>query len=144
MNPAKKNFQTIRLKDDIIRKDKSKIRKFAKAVLANRMLIILTTLGLTIFFAIGLSRLKISSDMLSYLRPDDPVVQLFKRIGKEYGGNTMAMVTIESDAVFSAETLNTINQRTENYTNISGVSSVMSLTNILDIKKTSGGLEIYS
>ncbi|RLD13379.1 hypothetical protein DRI50_07270, partial [candidate division KSB1 bacterium] len=118
------------------------MRKFAEAILKYRLAVILVTIGLTIFFGIGLSKLSINSDMLSYLQPDDPVVKLFNRIGEEYGGNTLAMIAIESDTVFSTKTLNLIKDLTEEYSNIEGVSSVMSLTNILDIKKTEYGLEI--
>lgn len=118
------------------------MRKFAEAILRYRLTIILTTIGLTIFFGIGLSKLSINSDMLSYLKPDDPVVKLFNRIGEDYGGNTLAMVAVGSDTVFSVNTLNLIKDLTEKYSNINGVSNVMSLTNILNIKKTDGGLEI--
>jgi len=118
------------------------MRKFAEAILKYRLAVILVTIGLTIFFSIGLSKLSINSDMLSYLQPDDPVVKLFNRIGEEYGGNTLAMIAVESDTVFSVKTLTLINELTKEYSNIKGVSSVMSLTNILDIKKTDYGLEI--
>jgi len=118
------------------------MKKFAEIVLKHRLAILLTTIGLTVFFSIGLLKLKINSDMLSYLQPDDPVVKLFNRIGKDYGGNTLAMVAVESDTIFSVSTLNLIKDLTEKYSNIKGVSSVMSLTNILDIKKTEDGLEI--
>ncbi len=118
------------------------MRKFAEVILKYRLTIIIVTTGLTIFFGIGLSKLNINSDMLSYLKPDDPVVKLFNRIGEDYGGNTLAMVAVGSDTVFSVNTLNLIKDLTEKYSNIKGVSNVMSLTNILDIKRTDGGLEI--
>ncbi len=118
------------------------MKKLAELVLKYRLTIISVTLLLTLFFGYGLSKISINSDMLSYLQPDDPVVKLFNRIGEDYGGNTLAMVAVKSDDVFSTETLNFINELTQKYSNIQGISSVMSLTNILDIKKTEDGLEI--
>jgi len=118
------------------------MKKLSVLVLKYRAAIITVTLLLTLFFGYGLSKISINSDMLSYLQPDDPVVKLFNRIGEDYGGNTLAMVAVKSDDVFSYETLNLINELTQKYGNIKGVASVMSLTNILDIKKTEDGLEI--
>ena len=118
------------------------MKKLAELVLKYRVAIISVTLLLSIFFGYGLSKIKINSDMLSYLQPDDPVVKLFNRIGEDYGGNTLAMVAVKSDDVFSYKTLSLINNLTQKYSNIKGVASVMSLTNILDIKKTEDGLEI--
>lgn len=117
--------------------------KFAETILKFRLVVIIITIGLTLFFGYGLTKVSINSDMLSYLKPDDPVVQLFNRVGEDYGGNTLAMVAIKSEeGIFTAKTLNLINSLTEKYSQIKGVSSVMSLTNILDIKKTDDGLEI--
>ncbi len=118
------------------------MRKFAETILRYRLAVIIITLGLTVFFGYGLTKVSINSDMLSYLKPDDPVVRLFNRIGEDYGGNTLALVAVGSDTVFSVNTLSLIKDLTEEYGNIKGVYSVMSLTNILDIKKTDAGLEI--
>jgi len=118
------------------------MRKFAEIVLKYRLTIIAITLALTVFLGYGITKVRINSDMLSYLKPDDPVVQLFNRIGDDYGGNTMAMVAVESDDIFSTQTLTIIKNLTEKYSQIQGISSVMSLTHILDIKKTEAGLEI--
>jgi predicted RND superfamily exporter protein len=118
------------------------MKKLAELVLKYRVTVISVTILLTLFFGYGLSKISVNSDVLSYLQPDDPVVKLFNRIGDEYGGNTLAMVAVKSDDVFSYETLSFINDLTQKYSNIKGVASVMSLTNILDIKKTEDGLEI--
>lgn len=117
------------------------MQKFATLVVKYRIAVIVITLALTGFFGYGLTKLTLNSDILSYLK-DDEVVRLFNRIGADYGGNTMAMVAIEGQEIFSTQTLTTIKDLTEAYRQIPGVSSVLSLTNILDIKKTEFGLEI--
>lgn len=118
------------------------MKTFAVFVLKYRFVIIVLTLGLTLFFAYGMSKVTINSDMLSYLKPDDPVMQLFNRIGEDYGGNSLALVAIEADDIFTTATLTLLSQLTEAYSQIPGVATVMSLINILDIAKTENGLEI--
>ncbi len=118
------------------------MKKFAALVLTYRFAIIGVTVGLTLFFAYGMSRVTINSDIISYLNPDDPVVQVFNRIGDDYGGNTIAMTALETEDVFTTDSLTLISRLTEEYSQISGIATVMSLTNILDIAKTEYGLEI--
>ncbi|MCD6507934.1 MMPL family transporter [Candidatus Poribacteria bacterium] len=118
------------------------MERFAELVLRHRLLVIVGTIVLTGFFALGLTRLWVNSDIISYLKPDDPVVKLFNRIGEEYSGNLLAMVGIETDDVFSLSTLRLIRDLTEAFKSLDGVASVMSLTDILDIRKVEGGLEV--
>jgi uncharacterized protein len=117
------------------------MRRFAEYVLTYRLAVIVITLILTLFFGIGLTKISINSDMLSYLKPDDPVVKLFNRIGDDYGGNTIEMVALETDDIFSFETLSLVAELTDAYAQVPGVSTVLSLTNILDIAKTDAGME---
>jgi len=117
------------------------MRKFAESVLKYRLAVLLVTLGITLFLGYGIPKLRINTDMLSYLK-HDPVMDLFNRIGDEYGGNTIALTVIEADEIFTTATLAKISELTEAYKQIAGVSSVMSLTNVLDIAKTENGLEI--
>ena len=117
------------------------MRKFAELVLKYRLIVLALTLGITIFMGLGIPKVRINTDMLSYLK-HDPIIDLFNRIGEEYGGNTIVLTVVEADEIFTTETLTAISQLTEAYKQIPGVSSVMSLTNILDIAKTENGLEI--
>jgi predicted RND superfamily exporter protein len=117
------------------------MRKFAEMVLKYRVLVIVLTLGITIFFGYGVTKVGLNTDLLSYLK-HDPIVDLFNRIGDEYGGNTLALTVLEAEDIFTTETLTTISQLTEAYKQVPGISTVTSLTNILDIGKSEEGLEI--
>ena len=117
------------------------MRKFAELVLKYRIAVIVAALAFTIFFGYGMTKVTINSDMLSYLKPSDPLVQLYNRIGDDYGGNAMEMIAVETDDVFTYETLSLVSELTDAYAQIPGVSTVMSLTNILDIAKTEFGME---
>jgi predicted RND superfamily exporter protein len=100
------------------------------------------TVLITAFFAYQLKDAKVNSDILTYLKPDDPAVVLFNRIGSEYAGTALVMVGIEAEDVFEYYTLNIIDALTEKFKQIDGVVSVMSLTDILDIKSVEGGMEV--
>lgn len=118
------------------------MQRFAEAVLRYRLSIIITTIVLTLFFGYQLKDAKVNSDILTYLKPDDPAVTLFNRIGEQYAGTSLAMVGIEAEDVFEYNTLLTINRLTEEFSQIPGVASVMSLTDVLDIRSVEGGLEV--
>ena len=118
------------------------MRKFAEFVLKFRIIIILLTVGVTFFLGYHLKDIKINSDILSYLPQNDPLVVLFNEVGDKFGGNSLAVVALEKEDIFNYETLNRVNQITQKFKNMDEISQVMSLTDILDIKKIEGGLEV--
>ena len=118
------------------------MRKFANLVIKYRVVIIVLTIVLTGFLGYQLKNLKINSDILTYLPQDDPLVVLFNEVGNKFGGSSLAMVALETDNVFNYKTLNRVDEITERFKHMDGVSEVMSLTDILDIKKTEWGLEV--
>ncbi len=118
------------------------MRRFANLVIKYRVIIIVSVVALTGFFGYQLKNLKINSDILTYLPQDDPLVVLFNEIGDKFGGSSLAMVALETDNVFNYETLNRVDEITEKLKQMDGVSYVMSITDILDIKKTEWGLEV--
>jgi len=118
------------------------MKRFSEAVLRFRLFIIVTVAAVTVFFAYGMTRLKINSDITSYLKPDDPVMVLFNRIGEEYGGNHMVFVAIRAKNIISTEALNLLKRLSEEYKKVDDVSSITSLVNIIDIKETTMGLEV--
>ena len=115
---------------------------FAEFVLKFRVAIIIITILATVFFAYFIKDLRINSDILSYLPQDDPLVVLFNEVGDTFGGNSLAMVALESDDAFSHTNLTRVNEITRQFKELDEISHVMSLTDILDIKKTAWGLEI--
>jgi hypothetical protein len=118
------------------------MERFAGIVLRHRLWVIVGTVILTGFFALGLTRLWVNSDFTNYLKPDDPAVKLFNRIGEEYRGNLLVMVGIETEDVFTLSTLKLVRDLTEAFREIDGVASVMSLTDIIDIREVEGTLEV--
>jgi predicted RND superfamily exporter protein len=115
---------------------------FSGVVVRFRLLIIITITAITVFFTFGMTRLEINSDITSYLKPSDPVMILFNRIGDEYGGNHMVFIGLRAQNIITTESLDLLKKLSDAYKNIDGVSSVTSLVNIIDIKETALGLEV--
>jgi predicted RND superfamily exporter protein len=115
---------------------------FTESVIRFRIAIIVSVVLITVFMAIGLSKVVINSDMVSYLDPENPTIQLFNHISEQYGGNNIIMVAVESEDIFTNEALTVIRDITESCHTVSGVMSVTSITDILDMRDTEFGLEI--
>ncbi|MBI4646002.1 MAG: MMPL family transporter [Bacteroidia bacterium] len=103
---------------------------------------ILTVMVLTAFLGYQISNLKINSDIISSLPDDDSAAALYKKIGTQFGGNEMGMIVLETDNVFKTEVLKHVKQITDSLKITHGISTVTSLTNVIDIKNTDGGIEI--
>ena len=118
------------------------MRKFAEFVIKYRIGIIIGTVIITAFMAIQLKNLEINSDILSYLPQTDPHVIQFNEVGDKFGGNSQAMIALETDDVFNFNTINRINIITQKFKDMPEISFVTSLTDVIDIKKIEGGVEI--
>jgi predicted RND superfamily exporter protein len=118
------------------------MNKLAKGIIKFKWLIIIIVIGLTAFLSYQIKDLKIDSDIISSLPDDDPAALLYKNIGKEFGGNDMGMIIIETDDVFKKEVIEYVKQITDSLRVSEGVSVVTSLTNVLDIKGSDWGIEI--
>lgn len=117
-------------------------RQFASFVIKHARIIILIDILVTLVAGIFLKDLRIEPDITQYLPDSDSVVQLFTYIGEQYHGNHLAMIVLKTDNVFTLETLKKIDYLTEQFKLVEGVTYVMSLTNMLDIKSSSSGIEI--
>ncbi len=118
------------------------MNKLAKLIIRLKWLIILVVVALTIFFGIHIKDIKINSDIISSLPEDDPTAMMYKNVGKQFGGNDMGMIALETDNIFSAEVLEHVKQISDTIKNMKGISTVTSITDIIDIKNTEWGIEI--
>ncbi|GGG58160.1 hypothetical protein GCM10010976_31250 [Bizionia arctica] len=86
--------------------------------------------------------LKIDADILSSLPDTDPNALLLKIISKNFGGNNIGVVILETDNIYQTKVLEDIRSITDTLSVIDGISSVSSLTNIINIKGSEYGIEI--
>ena len=120
------------------------MKRYSEFIIRFRIAIIVFTIGITGWLGFEISTLTVNSDILSYLPQDKETVKIFNEVGKVFGGNSMGVIAFEAKDgdIFNAAALKTIRKLTQEYERIDGVRSVISLTNVLDIKKIEGGLEI--
>ncbi|NPA37680.1 MAG: RND family transporter [Chlorobi bacterium] len=114
----------------------------SKNILKLRWPVIIIVTGLTLFFGYRAGKLTINSDLISSLPDDDPVAEMYKNIGKEFGGNDMGMVALETKNVFTTEVLQHVKQITDTLLVTPGILTVTSMTNIIDIRSEEWGIEI--
>ncbi len=113
-----------------------------KFIAKRSLIIIIATLALTVGIGFFIPRVGVKSDILSFLPPSDPAVKEFKKIGEVFGGNSIAMVIIQSDSVFSRGVLERIKTLEDAYRDIEGVGFTQSLISMIDIKKVEDGIEV--
>jgi predicted RND superfamily exporter protein len=114
----------------------------SKKILAKKWLIISLVLMGTLFFGNEIRSLKIDADILRSLPDDDPDARLLKKIGKNFGGNNMGVIILETDNIYQTSVLEHIQLLTDTLANIDGITTVSSLTNIINIKGGDYGIEI--
>lgn len=118
------------------------MERFYNFLMRFRWLLILAITGITLFFGYQIKNLKINPDLTTYLPKTDPAVRLAEYIGDEFGGNFLAISALESKDIFTQENIEKINEITSKLKLMEGVDFVISLTDVLDIKKSEDGIEI--
>ncbi len=111
-------------------------------IIKYRWLVLTVVILLTGYFAYQLKFLEVDSNIANSLPKDDKVVQLFKDVGKRFGGNEIGMLIIQGENVLNPDVLKSIRQVTDTITETNGILSVTSLTNIMDIKVDDDNFEI--
>ena len=96
----------------------------------------------TLFFGNEIRSLKIDADIVRSLPDKDPDAKLLKKIGKNFGGNNMGVIILETDNIYQTSVLKHIQIITDTLANIDGITTVSSLTNIINIKGGDYGIEI--
>jgi predicted RND superfamily exporter protein len=117
-------------------------KNFSDFVVRNRIIVIVMLILATLFFGYEITQLKLNADFSTYLKKDDPLVKEYNRIGEIFAGKSLVMVPIESENVFSFQTLSLMKELTDAYKNLPNISYVASLTSVIDFKRTEWGLEV--
>lgn len=118
------------------------MERFYSFLIRFRWVLIIVVIIITLFLGYQIKNLKINPDLISYLPKSDPAVKLAEYIGDEFGGNFLAISALEVEDVFTKETIEKINDLTNKLKLLNGVEFVISLTDVIDIKKSEDGIEI--
>ncbi|HSW68487.1 MAG TPA: efflux RND transporter permease subunit, partial [Bacteroidales bacterium] len=118
------------------------MEKLAEIILRLRYVIIVVVSAITIFLGYFIKDIQVNPDVIGYHPAGDEAAALFMEIGRQYGGNDLLIVGIETSDVFTYETLNLVRKVTDSVRSVPGISSVTSLTNVLHITSSEYGIEI--
>lgn len=116
--------------------------RLADLVIRWRGWIIAATLLLTALLGWQALRVTLNGDFSTYLNAEDPLVQQYNRVGEVFGGNETGVVLVTAPDVFTADNLNLVDRLTDTYRGVEGVSDVISVTNVVDFRKTGWGLDV--
>jgi len=98
----------------------------------------LTSLGIilafTVFFALQLPRLEIDASAEGLMVENDPARLYYEAIKKKFGGDSLTVVVIKSQDIFTTENLGTIKRLSDALRGTAGVSRVESLTTVNNLK----------
>jgi predicted RND superfamily exporter protein len=111
-------------------------------IIRKRIILILLLVFVTLFLGYFATNIKLNADFSTYLKENDPLVQDYNRIGEIFAGKSIAMTLVESEDIFSYQTLSLIQKLTEAYESLQGVAFATSMTNVIDFKKMDWGLEV--
>lgn len=118
------------------------MEKIAAFVVRHRWPVLAAVLVVTGFFVWGMGELKVKTDFMASIDPEEPVVKLYDYMGETFGGNDVALVALEADDVFRRDVLRAMRGFARKVEALAGVDSVLCLTEMMDIKKTEGGIEV--
>ncbi len=118
------------------------MQRFSEFVIRLRKPIIIAVVLFTSLSLYYLKDLQVNNDMLSFLPQDNPEVILFNEVSEKFRGTSLAIIALKNHDVFNYRTLRRVKDLTAIFEGLDGITNVMSLTNIIDIKKIGGGIEV--
>lgn len=116
--------------------------KIARVIIRFRWLIILLVVFITLFTGSQLKNLYFDTDLTLFLPKHDPAIDHFREVDDIFEGALLTLIGLETDEVFTPQNLTAIHELTEEISKIPGLGQVTSLTNIIDIRKIEGGIEV--
>ena len=114
----------------------------ARVVVDNRKWVLVILFIATVWLGIEAAGVPVDSDVLNFLPDTDSDVRFFKETGGKFGSNYINMVALRTDDLFTKKSLSDLRAITDALARINGVKTVLSLTNVVDMKKEGGGIEV--
>jgi predicted RND superfamily exporter protein len=125
------------------------LEKFSDLISRSTGLILLLAAALVIFsisvivdINTGQLRLEIDPSTDSLLSAESPSKQFYDRVRDLFGSDETLVITLTSEDIFTADTLQRIHRMTQRISNIESVHHVMSLSNAPDIRSIDDSLDI--
>ena len=119
-----------------------KINRTSEKIIAFKWPIIAAVTLITLLLGYQIKNMSIDADVLGSLPESDPDAVLMKQIGRNFGGNRMGIVILETDNIYNTEVIRHVRVITDTIERIDGISSVSSLSNIINIKGGGSGIQV--
>lgn len=113
--------------------------RFSDRIVGARRVVFILTALVTIVGAFFVGSLETDMNVTSILPAGDPDVAYFRETSDRFGSSVINMVALESDDVFTAESLNTLRAVTDALGQVEGVRFAMSIANLLDMQPDGEG-----
>ncbi|MGC9323670.1 MAG: efflux RND transporter permease subunit [Desulfomonilia bacterium] len=122
---------------------KKHLESFSEWIIGHRLVLLVVFALVTVAFATLALRLEVNNDHDTWLPQHDKVAQLLRQADKDFSSNVMLFCVIQFEkGVFTPEALTLMERITHELENIDELFNVTSITNILDIRRIEGGIEV--
>ncbi|MCC6157321.1 MAG: MMPL family transporter [Deltaproteobacteria bacterium] len=113
--------------------------RFSDRIVGARRVVYVLVALVTIACAFFAGSLETDMNVTSILPADDPEVAYFRETSDRFGSSFINMVALESDDIFTAESLTTLRAITDALGQVEGVRFAMSVANLLDMQPDGEG-----
>lgn len=118
------------------------MKKLANLAVKRPVLILIVIVLLTLLAGNFARQVSMTTDIKDFFPEDDPRVVTYDEIEKTYGSAEYIMVALETEEIFTEETLKNIELLSQQFQDVAGIDTVRSLTAVDDIKGENGDLTI--
>lgn len=118
------------------------MNSFSRFIQKYHKIVILFVVLLTAVSAYWATKVGMTTDIQDFFPADHPQMITYEEIEDEFGGAQYIMVALNTDNVFTRNTLTRIAELTAELEQVEGVNDVRSLTNIDEVKGTDWGVEV--
>jgi len=120
------------------------IRSLTEGIIRYRHILIIFLIGMTLFMVYLSKDLRINNNYDYWLPENDKVGDLIRKCNKEFSSSGLFFVVLEfpEKRVFHPSSLDLLDRLTRELEVVDELYQVTSLTNVMDIKKIDGGIEV--
>jgi len=118
------------------------LKKLANLAVKRPVLILIVIVLLTLLAGNFARQVNMTTDIKDFFPEDDPRVVTYNEIVETYGSAEYIMVALETEEIFTEETLKNIELLSQQFQDVAGIDTVRSLTAVDDIKGKNGDLTI--
>ncbi len=120
------------------------MRSFARGIIRFRWLVLCFVVLITGGLVYATKYLTVNNDYDTWMPENDRVTELYLQVDHQFGANALVFAVLDcsEEGVFNPACLGLVQRLTDALEEIPELFNVTSLTNVLDIRKAEGGVEV--